>query len=497
LRMSPGDPDVMEVPSRALNAVVQLVGRDAATKLLAFAGGVVLARELSPSVFGLFAVATFAVGIFEILTGEAGMGAAFIRMPRAVTQHELDALFTFQLVVIGILALLLFVAAPGLAALYGMPDLVWVARAMCVRLILMSIRTVPLVVSERRLAYGPVALSDVSGQIAYWVVAVAGATAGLGIWSLVGAIIASAAVGTALLFARTRTLPSLRLDWRPLVGVLGVGLKFQGQTMAYFVKDSLIASLGGLLYGGVAVGYLTWAYQIAGIPLVLAKLVERVSYSALSRLQDDNEAFVRMLESNLRWTCSLCFPAFAVLGGLAPQIVQYVYGPKWSPALPSLYLMTINMVLGVGTGLLMPALYAGGWATAGLRLSVGWTLVIALIALALWIGGLGFAGIAAAYMLGTLLALIAILFELRQRWHLDLVSTSLVPLLTAVVLGIVLYFTAPRFVHGIVQLTVLAVGGALVCLILNLVPDRVLLLTMIRSRSLHLIGRAEPAQKEG
>jgi O-antigen/teichoic acid export membrane protein len=494
--MSPPDPNVIEIPSRALNGVLQLVGREAAVKLLAFVGGIVLARELSPSTFGLFAVATFTVGIFAIF-GEVGLGAAFIRMPRAATQHELDALFTFQLAVVGILALLLFVAAPGLASLYHMPDLVWVARALCIYLILMSLRTVPLVVSERRLAYGPVALADISGQIAYWVVAVGGAIAGVGIWSLVAAIIASAMVGGALLFARTRTLPSLQFDWRPLVGILGFGLKFQGQTVAHFVKDTLIASLGGLLYGGVAVGYLTWAHQIASIPLVLTKLVERVSYPALSRLQDDNEAFVRMLESNLRWTCRLCFPVFAVLAGLAPQIVQYVYGPKWSPALPSVYLFTLNMILGVGTGLLMPALYAGGWATAGFRLSVGWTLVTALIALALWIAGLGFTGLAAAYMLGTLLALIGILFELRQRCHFDLVSTSLAPLLTAALLAIALYAIAPKVGHGIVPLAALAIAGALVCVILNLLPDRVLLLTVVRSRSVHLLGRAEPSQKAG
>jgi O-antigen/teichoic acid export membrane protein len=485
LSVSSAQPDVTGVPGKALRSVVQLVAREAVVKVLALVGGVVVARQLSPSAFGIFAVATFAVGIFAIFS-ELGMGAAFIRMSREVTPRELNALFTFQVVLVAFLALLIFLAAPWLAAVYGMPELAWVARAMSLYLVLLSLRTVPVIVAERRLDYGSVALSDVSGQVAYWLVAVVGALAGLGVWSLVAAIIVSAALTTGLMFARTATRPSLQFDWRPLRDVFGFGLRFQGQTVSHFAKDTLIPSMGGLLYGGAAVGYLTLAQQIAGIPLILTKLVERVSYSALSRLQDDSAAFSRMLESTLRWTCRLCFPAFAVLAGLAPQLVEYVYGPRWSPILPALYVLTLNMALGVGTGVLMPSLYAGGQAAAGLRISIGWTLITALIALFLWAAGLGFTGIAIAYAAGTLCALVATIVQLHRRCHIDLVDSAGVPALTAAALGVVLYASGPRLVHGVLSLALLGLAGAAGALVINLFPDRVLVVRMIRSHSVGL-----------
>jgi hypothetical protein len=148
--------------------------------------------------------------------------------------------------------------------------------------------------------------------------------------------------------------------------------------------------------------------------------------------------------------------------------------------------LTLNMALGVGTGVLMPSLYAGGQAAAGLRISIGWTLITALIALFLWAAGLGFTGIAIAYAAGTLCALVATIVQLHRRCHIDLVDSAGVPALTAAALGVVLYASGPRLVHGVLSLALLSLAGAAGALVINLFPDRVLVVRMIRSHSVGL-----------
>ncbi len=479
----PGSDTPLEaVGRRALSGVLNLVVREAAIKALAFGGGIVLARLLDPTAFGLFAVASFAVNLFALFS-ELGLGAAFIRRRDEVSQHELRALFTFQLVLVALLAVVLFLLAPLIAGIYSLPEAVWVIRALAVSLVLTSLRSVPVVVAERNLRYGPIALADVAGQTAYWLVAISAALADMGVWSLVWAVTASGLVGTAVLYLRTGWGPSLSFDWRPVWHSMRFGLMYQSQTAASFVKDTMIPALGGLIYGSAAVGYLTWAHQLAALPLLLTHLVARVSYPAFARLQHDPRAFTEMVLASLRWTCRVSFPAFAVLIGLSPQIIEYIYGPKWFPALSSLYVLYINMVLGVGTGILMAAVYSLGRAGTGLRIHASWAAATWLIALALAYAGMGFESLAWAYAMGTAAALTALVLTLRDLIPVvpSLAEVVRVPTIVGAITAATLYVLAPFIVHNWWSLAVLALAGGLAGLAANVWQDRAGALAAVRS----------------
>jgi teichuronic acid exporter len=468
------DTDILDAGSvhrRALRGVLALGGREYAMKLLSLGGGILLARLLDPAAFGLFAIAAFVISLFTLFS-ELGLGAAFIRKPDGVSPQELNALFTFQLVFVSLLAAVIFLGAPLAAQIYHTPEVIWLVRAVSITLVLTSLRSVPLILAERNLAYGPVALADVSGQVAYWLVAIGMALAGMGVWSLVAATVASGLVGTALLYSRIAWRPRLEFRWRPLRASLHFGVLYQAQSATHFAKDVLVPSLGGWAYGTTAVGYLSWALQLAQVPLQLTQLVSRVSYPALARLQHDRPAYLRLVETTLRWTCRVSLPIFAVFAGLAPQIIEYVYGAKWLPALPALYLLYINMVLGIATGVLMPALYSIGRVGPGLRISLIWMGLTWLIAAGLVVAGAGFAGIAAAYSIATVAIMVPLVVEIRKIGPVDLLGATWWPLLTAVIVGGLLYLMAPLLVHNFWTLGLAAALGAGAGLAANLWSDR-------------------------
>ncbi|HVS06628.1 MAG TPA: oligosaccharide flippase family protein [Candidatus Dormibacteraeota bacterium] len=467
---------------------MRLAGREIIVKLLQLVGSIVLARVLAPSTFGIFAIAYFAINLFAVFS-ELGLGAALIRKPGDLGRHELEAVFTCQLAFILGLSSILFLVAPVFVLVYKVPNAVWVVRALSIALFLTSLRTVPVVIAERRLAYGPIAVSDLSRHLTFWVVAVLLALAGFGVWSLVAAVIVSSGVGTAVLYARTGWRPALRFEWRPIQESVRFGLTYQGQSATHFAKDTIIPALGGLLYGSVAVGYLTWAEQYAFVPLLLTGLVARVSYPALARLQNDARAFASMLESTLRWTCLLSFPLFAVMVGLAPQVIELVYGSKWLPALPSAYLLFLNMALGVGTGVLMPALYSMGRASTGLRISVGWMAATWLFALVFASLGVGFAALAAAYALGTVLALAAIVLAVRRLGEIDIVGATLLPVSGAGVIAIMLHLLAPLLVNDVASLVVLGAVAAILGFGINLWGKRFVAFAAIKSLRTSSLGR--------
>jgi O-antigen/teichoic acid export membrane protein len=472
--------DADTVRHRTVSSIVRLAGRELAGRVISLAGNVILARLLEPSMFGLFAIGSFVISLFS-LVGELGLGAAFIRSRKEVTDRELNSLFTFQLALSSFLALIVFLLAPLAAAIYSEPAVEWVVRALAINFVLTSLRSVPVVIAERQLTYGPVAISDLAGQTAYWVVACTAAFSGLQIWSLVLAVLASAIVTTLVLYLRTTWRPAFEFDWQPLRKSMRFGVLYQAQGVVHFFKDVMIPALGGVTYGGTAVGYAVWAQQLGSVPLQLTHLVSRVSYPALSHLQDNRAQFASMVAATLKWTSRLTLPALAVLAGLAPQIVLHVFGAKWLPAVPTLYLLIINMIMGIGTGVFVPALYSMGSARRALRISAVWATLTWLIALALYAAGVGFEALAVASVGGTVVATVSLILALREVGGVSLLRGVVTPLVSGLIVAGVLYLAAPVLVNNLATLALVAVAGGALSLAANLWTDRRKVLAMLRS----------------
>jgi O-antigen/teichoic acid export membrane protein len=458
------------VQARALSGVLSLLGREVVIRVMSVGGAVVLSRFLSPVEYGLFGIATFVVGIVALFS-ELGLGAAFIRRKEEVTDKELNAMFTLQLAFVSALAGGLFLLAPAVAGLYDVPAVEWLIRALAVNVIVASLRSVPVVVAERNLNYRPIALADVVGQFSYWLVAISGAVLGLGVWSLVLAVSVSGLAGSAALYIRTAWRPTLDFNWRPLKESVRYGLLYQSQSVASFVKDTMVPAIGGPVFGPLAVGYLAWAVQLTAMPLILGQLVSRVCYPALGRLQNDRKAFIAMLEAALAWTYRLSLPVFAVLVGLAPRIIEHIFTSKWLPAEPSIYLLTINMVLGIGTGIFVAALYSLGRGGSVLRVTGAWaglTWVSAILMITL---GLGFEAIAAAYAVGTAIAFPVMIYELRDLGGILLLRSAALPFVTCLIGGALLYMSR-SWVTDLWRLLLIAGLGTLVMWAISLWPNR-------------------------
>jgi O-antigen/teichoic acid export membrane protein len=466
----PGAPTQPSVRRRALGGVLSLAGRDVALKLLAFGGWIALARLLDPATFGLFAVASFALSVFALFS-QLGLGASVVRDRGEVDRRRLDALFTLQLAVVVGFALLMAGAAPLLALIANDARLGWLVGALSAALVLLSLRSMPAAMQERDLAYGAPVLADIVTQVTFWVVAIGGAWAGWGIWSVVASVLASSALGTLVLLVRTRWRPALNFEWHAVRGEALFGLMYASQSLAHFAKYAMLPGLGGPLYGGTAVGYLTWAHQVAALPVQMAQPVSRVAYPALAHLQHSSGEFARLAADTLGWTCRLTFPVFAVLIGLAPQVTEYVYGEQWLPAVSTLVLLAASMALGVPVSVLVPALYSLGRGRAGMAVSLGWTALTWVAAGAFATAGMGYDALAAGYVVGSAGALGAVLYALRDIGAGPLLRAMALPTATGAVAGLAAYGSS-GLVDGLAGL--LVVGGAIgaLALAVNLWPER-------------------------
>jgi PST family polysaccharide transporter len=300
------------------------------------------------------------------------------------------------------------------------------------------------------------------------VVAIAAAFAGWGVWSVVASALAFSFTNVLILYLRVGWLPTLTFDWRAVHAGAVESLMYQSQQGASLAKFAMLPLLGGLTAGGAGVGYVTWAHQIAVIPIQLTHLISRVSFPALSRLQHDLHAFTGTLRAILKWTCVVTFPACALLIGLGPQLVDYVYGPKWEPALLAFYLFTANTAINAPVGVLMPALYSLGRSTQAFRallimLAVTWAVGIALTVL-----GVGLEAAAFAFLAGMIANLFVVARDLADVGGWALFRPLALPLASAILGASLLYVLAPATIHDVVSLVVVAALAGLFMLAINL-----------------------------
>jgi lipopolysaccharide exporter len=473
------DESGISIQRRTVRALLSMAGREIVLKLLAFVGWIVLARLLDTGTFGLFAISSFGVNLFVLLS-EVGLGAAFVRQEK-ISSQNLSALFTYQLawaVLVGALAML---AAPTLGVLFGFPESGLIVQALAISLIIISLRTVPCIISQRNLKYGAMVMSDVAAQIAFWLAALTAALAGLGAGSAIVAVLAFALVGTGVLYLRVGWRPSLSFDWREVHRKARFSLMYQGQQGVSLLKFAMLPALGGMSGGSAGMGYVTWAHQVAVVPIQLTQIVSRVSFPALARLQHRPEAFIDLSRAALKWTCRLTFPACALLVGLGPQLVAYVYGLKWTPALPSLYLFAVNTAISAPIGVLMPALYSldrGGKAFRILLVMLALTWGVGLLMI---MAGVGLPAPALGFLAGTIVALAWLLHDLRDLGGLRLLRPTLLPAATAVAGTLLLQLAAPLAVHGVASLVLVATLAGSLMLLANLWGEYGVVLSMLKS----------------
>jgi O-antigen/teichoic acid export membrane protein len=314
-------------------------------------------------------------------------------------------------------------------------------RVLAVSMFISSLRAVPMTLAERRLNYRAVALADVSGQLGFYVIAVAGAYLFGGAGSLVAGALASGILGTAVVYLRVGWWPRPSLRLGALRGRLGFGLLFQGQNVSHFAKDVMIPALSGSFYGAAATGYLNWAQQVSLVPVQLVAIVARSSYPAMAAIHERRSELERLIRATLNLTHAAVLPVIAVAAAWAPTAVHVLYGDKWIPALPALYLLLAGVSMGALTGILMPALYSVGNARRALAISVIWTGATYGAALAAHALGWGFVGLAGATLAGTIVAVALILISIRVDLGLNALPAVVRPIAgaaAALIVGVVL-----------------------------------------------------------
>jgi O-antigen/teichoic acid export membrane protein len=390
------DPDPSLIGRRASRGVMYLLLRYGGVQVTGLAANIALSRLLTPDAYGIYAITLFVLVIMAFLS-DFGFGPALLQKRESVSDTDLGTVFTTQQVVLGVLVIAVFLAAPGLASLYHLGDSgVWYFRAIAVAGLFTSLKTVPTIVLERQLLYGRLTLVDVLEVVLFQVTAVGLALLHHGAWSFVWAVLVSKAAGCVLSYVLSGWRPTFKFARSAFLALWSFAAPFQLTWVTYILRDYMIPILGGLLVSTSEVGYLNWALAIASVPGQMAQIVGRVSFPSFSRLQSDPRLLRNAIETSVRALFLVAVPLELAVFSLAPWLISVVFTARWAPALIPLYLLCIHWTGANLTSPLVAALNAMGKPRTALLLNAGWTASTIALAL-LFVHQIGYIGIALAY----------------------------------------------------------------------------------------------------
>jgi O-antigen/teichoic acid export membrane protein len=406
------EPKVTGLTKRALAGTAWSSVATVAKQALTLASVATVARILGPRAYGLMAMAVIVTNFIANFR-DLGTAVAIVQRP-TITRSLLSSLFWINVGVGFLMCSAVAFTAPILAGFFHAPELTSILRWLAFALFLASAGVVHNALLTREMSFRVIAITDVAAAAASYMVALTGALSGLGVWSLVFASVAGAAVSTAGYWIGSSFRPRREFNVAEVRSIARFSTHLSANGLANYAyrnSDNLIV---GRVLGSVQLGYYQMAYNLMLTPIQnISSVITSVLFPAFARIQEDNERFRRAYIRACMLTALITFPVMAGLGVVADPLIRAVLGSKWTDTIPIFQILAaVGLLQSVQTtvGIIYQAKGRTDWLFR-------WSLcVLAVSVLAFVIGvRFGTVGVATAYAIANWLIMAAPCFIVPFR----------------------------------------------------------------------------------
>ncbi|WP_426733193.1 oligosaccharide flippase family protein [Myxococcus faecalis] len=356
----PSEVTTGEVKARALKGMVVLAARTVASQGLRVVSALALSRLLFPADYGLYGIVAY-VASLGVFLGDLGLSAALVHQAREPTADETFTLFWCHQAFTALIVAAVCLSAPWLIEGYALGaqalPMTWV---MAMGLFLSSLRVIPLMALERKLAFPAIARAELVENVAQVASTIGLAALGVGAWALVGGGLVRGVVGWVIIMKASPWRPRGRFRPELLRGLFAYGLAIQLPPLVGALVAGWVPLMVGRVLGKEAVGLVNWAWALSSTPMMLSVVLNRVAFPAYCRLQDDPEGFAEYLSTSLRRLSAALLVVIPVAVLALPVLVPVFFGQRWVAAIPLAQWFSLECVLLTLTGLLATTQNAAG-----------------------------------------------------------------------------------------------------------------------------------------
>lgn len=331
--------------------------------------GVILARLLPPSDFGVIAMLTIFLAISQTII-DGGFSNALIRK---VDRSEADysTVFIFNIIIGVLLCLVVVWAAPYIAAFYEMPQLSSVMKVLALTLLFNSFSVVFYAILTINIDFRSIAIANFVSAIISGVIGIVMAYQGWGVWSLVFQSVSRSVINALLVAVLAKWRPKFFFSRVSFVEMFSYGSKILISSLINTVYANLTPMIIGKFYTSKDLGYYDRGRQFGVLPInYIVQTYERVTFPIMSQLQNDDTRLIDAYRKYIKSASLIMFIVVMLIIALAKPIILLILSAKWVEAIIYLQLFCVAEMFNHVTRLNLVLLQVKGRSDLFLRLEI-------------------------------------------------------------------------------------------------------------------------------
>jgi len=294
---------------------------------------IVLARLLTPEIFGLIGMLMIFIQLSQILV-QAGFNQALIQK-KEIDEEDYSSVFWINLGVSLLIYGILFAGAPWISIFYEQPVLTKLTRVLSLVFIINAFSYVQEARLTREMRFKTLTIIHIPSTVIGGALSVTMALMDYGVWSLIALQITTRLAYTIQIWFYAKWKPLLSFNTAKAKTLFSFGGKLMLNGIINTVFQNSYLVVIGKFFPVSAVGYYQYAQKLVKVPSsTISGALYRVAFPAFSSIQDDNrrlrENFKKLIQQVTFWLC----PTFVLAGVLAEPLFSFVLGKQWLPAVP-------------------------------------------------------------------------------------------------------------------------------------------------------------------
>lgn len=313
------------------------------TRGINFIIGIILARLLSPTDYGLVGMLAIFIAISQLFI-DGGLSNALIRQKNA-SEADFSTVFFINLTLSILFYFLLFFTAPLVADFYSQPLLKPLMRVVSLPLVIGAIASVPGTLLTIRVDFKSKTLISLITSIVSGAAGILFAIKGAGVWALAAQSISAAIASTLITIILVRWWPKRGFVKESFQRLFSFSSKILTASLISTVYENAYPMVIGKKFSAKDVGLFSRAGQFPGIAnTTLATSFNRVAYPVLSQIQDDDDHLLRVYEKYIQIYCFIAFPILMGLCGCAKPIILFLLTDKWIECVPFMQIICFSLI---------------------------------------------------------------------------------------------------------------------------------------------------------
>jgi teichuronic acid exporter len=225
--------------------------------------------------------------------------------------------------------------APVIEAFFDFDGLRVVVQVMSIKLLLVSLGTVPQGLLQKRLAFKKIAVIEILTTLLSGIIGIVLAFLGWGYWALVIQGISLRMFRVVGYFMCTKWLPLFTLEIESLKDVIGFSGNLLGfRVINYWARNADNLLIGRFL-GSVQLGFYNQAYTLMMYPIrMLTSIINPAIQPVFATAQDEPQKIAPTYLLLLELIALITFPLGIFLHLFAGPVIRVLWGNQWDASIP-------------------------------------------------------------------------------------------------------------------------------------------------------------------